>query len=916
MADKVVFITTTGSSSWTVPADFSSTNTILTIGGGGGAGGPLSGSNYAGGGGGGAFSQISNLTLTPGASVTVQVGTGGAHGAAGNSGTAGGDTWLNGASLAASSVGAKGGGFGNSSSTVPVGGTGGAAASGIGTTKFSGGNGGPSPTATNCGGGGGAAGLAGNGGAGAKGPHTQVSPGDGGGGGGGAGDATGAGSAGSTFTTSTGGNGGNNGSGTGAGAGSGSGNGSPGTNGGGGGGGRANATAGNGGAGGAGIGYTQTSDSAVAGPGGGAGSGGANPTNAIAGAGANGGLYGGGGSAAGFNNTTGLDAASGDGAQGIIIVIYTPAGTNVTPTGVSGTGSAGAFSVQLTQNITLTGVAGTGSAGTFSFVIGPQVALTGVQGNGTAGNFSVTASSNVTLTGVQGVGSAAPFKLGLSSLAITEFTVDKTFQRVGTTKNVPFSFTYTPAGADVTALEAQVDIVAGGTALAYVQCTSIVASNGSGTAVIPAVPQGAWYKHTLRDGSNHAVTSAQSTRQWGVGIVIYCDGQSQMGYMAHTRTTPGLTADSYVRYWNSDPNGTQSAAVHATNIGPGGSGDGPAGMNALGQALRAGLVAADPLSTVPILLFVGARSGTSILDHISGQPSWTAFTGANGTGNAAIGTDAEFYLWLQGDDDTQAADDPASYYATDLAAMYTQAQTLTGRNTSNLKMGVVIFGGQGGFNYSEVDAKVDIVRAAQIAQVAQTGCFYCGATLDAIQLSGDIHYTAANMARMGKRYAQAILKQLGLATYGAEGPAISSAFWPIGSNLLTVRVQQSSGGTTLLDGTGSASGSGLTGFVVTASGGQTVSSIALSAGKILITMSAVRAASQTVSLTYGAGKNPYGFADAGADNDNLVVYDNQSALIGDTTGFPLQPTAAAASVAESAGTGQGSLCFGGLGLQL
>lgn len=111
-----------------------------------------------GAGGGGAYSAITNLTLTPGTSVTFAIGAGGA------SGVTGGDTWFNGASLAASSVGAKGGVDSGGSS----GGAGGAAASGIGTTKFSGGNGGGIGS-LNPGGGGGAAGLNGNGVAGSSG---------------------------------------------------------------------------------------------------------------------------------------------------------------------------------------------------------------------------------------------------------------------------------------------------------------------------------------------------------------------------------------------------------------------------------------------------------------------------------------------------------------------------------------------------------------------------------------------------------------------------------------------------------------------------------------------------------------------------------------------------------------------------
>src|SRR5262249_43912750 len=83
---KVIFLTTTGAGTWTVPADWNSANNTIEVIGGGGGQGAISGS-YSSGGGGGAYSQISNLTLTSGASVNFTVGAGGTS----NFGSAGGD---------------------------------------------------------------------------------------------------------------------------------------------------------------------------------------------------------------------------------------------------------------------------------------------------------------------------------------------------------------------------------------------------------------------------------------------------------------------------------------------------------------------------------------------------------------------------------------------------------------------------------------------------------------------------------------------------------------------------------------------------------------------------------------------------------------------------------------------------------
>jgi hypothetical protein len=286
---NVVFLTTTGGVlSYTVDASWNDAdNSIHTIGGGGGGGIGL----FAGGagGGGGAYSGVTNVNLTPGASVSYQVGTGG-------DGAAGGDTFFGAATLGASTVGAKGGGVG----LTGVPGVGGAAASGVGTIKFSGGDGGDvaGTSGSNGGGGGGAAGPNGDGADGGNGSTNF----DAGGGGGGADNGA------------VGGNGGSGGGGAGGNNRNNFGGGNSGTpsgdEGGGGAGGGSGSASGVGGTGEQ-I-WTQTiSPITSAGPGGGGGGGAGN-----SGAGSNGGLYGGGGG--GCGNA----AIRGDGAQGIIVIIW------------------------------------------------------------------------------------------------------------------------------------------------------------------------------------------------------------------------------------------------------------------------------------------------------------------------------------------------------------------------------------------------------------------------------------------------------------------------------------------------------------------------------------------------------------------------------------------------------------------
>lgn len=287
----VTFLVSTGAGTYSKPADWNNNNnSIECIGAGGRALTSASGGYATGGAGGGAYSKKNNVTLS--ASTNYSVGAGSS-----TSGTAGGDTFFGATTFASSVCAAKGGAVGASLNTK---GLGGAAASGIGDTKYSGGDGGTGAAAAsyNTGGGGGGAGPNGNGGNGGNG-FNGVSGGAGGGGG------NGGGGNGANGTSTAGGNGGTNNNATGAGTGATTnpGAGGAGSNGGGGGGARAAANGGNGSAG-------QEWDSTHGSGGGGGGS------YYNSNTGGSSGLYG-----AGTPGSVGSVTS----AQGIVVVTYTPA---------------------------------------------------------------------------------------------------------------------------------------------------------------------------------------------------------------------------------------------------------------------------------------------------------------------------------------------------------------------------------------------------------------------------------------------------------------------------------------------------------------------------------------------------------------------------------------------------------------
>jgi len=294
MATMVIFLTTTGTgNSWTVPADWNNaSNTIEAIGAGGTGD---CNNDWGGAGGGGAYAIANNVTLTPGGSVSYNIGAG--------TGTVV-DTMFNTTTtlLAKAGANATGGDVvalgGSASSCYPT------------TGAFSGGNGGIEIGSSYGNGGGG--GAAGPNGAGQNGGNALSGAQSGGGGGGANGGSS---SAGTDGSGNIGGNGGNGNAGAGGGAGGASGAaGSAATanSGGGGGGSGYNSR---GGAGATSIVWTSTLG-ATAGPSGGGG--GAGRVGGSLSAPAN---YGAGG--ASNANTT----PNNPGGRGIIVITYTPAST-------------------------------------------------------------------------------------------------------------------------------------------------------------------------------------------------------------------------------------------------------------------------------------------------------------------------------------------------------------------------------------------------------------------------------------------------------------------------------------------------------------------------------------------------------------------------------------------------------------
>ena len=118
---------------------------------------------------------------------------------------------------------------------------------------------------------------------------------------------------------------------------------------------------------------------------------------------------------------------------------YVSSGTNVSLSGVTGTGAIGSLSQQISPNITLASALATGAIGSFSFTSVPVISLTGTQATGAVGSLSTTASADVTLTGTQATGAIGSLTVNTSGSTSVNLTGVQAASNVGT-----FTFNVSP----------------------------------------------------------------------------------------------------------------------------------------------------------------------------------------------------------------------------------------------------------------------------------------------------------------------------------------------------------------------------------------------------------------------------------------------------------------------------------------
>lgn len=468
------------------------------------------------------------------------------------------------------------------------------------------------------------------------------------------------------------------------------------------------------------------------------------------------------------------------------------------------------------------------------------------------------------------------------SFTIDDFPTDMIFQRGtgGLTRTMRFSGSVSTAPS---AIQVKIQNSSGGaTVQDYAALSNLTIEGGvwTGTLSVPASGSSGvgWYKARAKDADTLSETSVQ-TAQWSVGRRILITGASNMALLWTTQTS-GLTGGTYTRWigrYSTTAFGARySDGWYSTDKSERGVADsGPRGLNALDVLLRTLAPNVSATETIGIV-DLGIPGLSDASDFLEGEVAWEWFTGSEGINYPAIGPDFELILGEHGDPD-----------GVEFSLAHLALLTLLGRTRATLGFGIMVFNSFSSAFISDEDS--NSILASLYAKSKEEG-FFLAASMRDFVLVDTAHWNDAEYTRCGKRMAIAAAKHWGWSAHGATGPSITAARWPVHTGTITVNISQNSGGTSLLDGAGSATGTGLDGFTVTASGGQTISDVAVASGQAVITMSANRADGETVTLEFAKGANPYGFPFDGTGNVNDVTYDNRASFTTDTQGLPLLAT--------------------------
>lgn len=477
-------------------------------------------------------------------------------------------------------------------------------------------------------------------------------------------------------------------------------------------------------------------------------------------------------------------------------------------------------------------------------------------------------------------------------------------------RTVQISGTYSgpiPSSVDVQLTYAPACKVAtpGNVFKAWTQLTAFSASGGTWTGSVSVGLCDDWVVGQVRDHFTNAVISSNQVNFWGVGVIVWGSGQSNLAKLIQSGATTLINSqDSRTRLF--DHSGWHAVYVSDFPGVPSWSGGVTCDneirlMNELAHGLNCvvGMMSfAVPGTAIKQwLLFANggfADNNTSNIWTTAGTGNG-GNVGANGDGTTSgtvagtnsstllYASDFECGLWQQGEQDVGNAS-----YGTQLSALVSQLLSVNGRSASQFKFAVVPLGtqviGPNGYTPGS-NSGYDTVRQAQQTWISSntSTSIYGGSVQDAthnpfdpVSVGDYLHWCYTDRTAISARYAQALLQATGVQSYGAAGPKIASGTMSTGSSTLVLTITQDQGAQ-LLDASGSSSGANLQGFVVTINGSAvTVTNAQITgASQVTLTTGTTRGAGQAVTISYQNGANP--------DNTIYGQWTNLSCSTGSTT---------------------------------
>ncbi len=349
-------------------------------------------------------------------------------------------------------------------------------------------------------------------------------------------------------------------------------------------------------------------------------------------------------------------------------------------------------------------------------------------------------------------GSEEPEMAVEQAITLKDFEAHRIFQRRGTACDITVSGAYQ---GQPEAIEAQVSRYDSQEVIIPWTVVDSSPTNGIYVGVIAGVPQGGWYRLSVRFRDRHAVMAAGRS-PWAVGLLAACIGQSNMRewfYAGNDIQAHNLVSVNSSGAWQKADNLGNGAAAFANRL-----------IVYLG---------------VPVGLLDYAVNGSGLRREADWGTGYWADRAPNSIydrfiqGVAAAGGAVEYVIWMQGEADAARKTITETQYRSTLQDFITRQvrkDIVNGSHMANLPFLVV---GMPKRPVGKDEPHQAIRNALTAVTHAVDDCYLAAVTLD-LQNQGHQHLTPEAYAKLGRRTAQTVLYLLGKADY-YRGPSVAQA---------------------------------------------------------------------------------------------------------------------------------------------